>query len=444
MIASLCWLAVSLDAMAAQGMMVGEVTPSSAFVQVRLTASGLVDGDVPGAQGVVKFILSAEGSSSFVTQVVRADAEGDFIARAAFSGLSPETLYECRSRIGASLDSLRPGPSARFRTLGGAASDRDVRFVVVTGMNYAKYHAAGATPGADKNVGFPALAAILERQPDFLVGTGDNVYYDRPAGTRARTVGEMRQKWHEQFVQSRFVELFASVPAYWMVDDHDYRINDCDNTGGYQPSPERAQKVMFEQLPMPSDKPYRTLRVSRDLQIWITENRMYRSPNKAPDGPDKTIWGAEQKEWLKRTLLASDAKQKLLISPTPMIGPDDAYKKDNHANHGGFRYERDEFFFWLKESGVADGFAIICGDRHWQYHSVDPSGIEEFSCGALVDANARLGRVPGDKNSTDPDALIVQPYLQKKASGGFLEVVLSGGELAVAWFDENGVLLHRS
>ncbi|MDB6006750.1 MAG: hypothetical protein JWR15_3737, partial [Prosthecobacter sp.] len=27
-----------------------------------------------------------------------------------------------------------------------------------------------------------------------------------------------------------------------------------------------------------------------------TDGRDYRSPNKMPDGPDKTIWGAEQKE----------------------------------------------------------------------------------------------------------------------------------------------------
>ena len=52
------------------------------------------------------------------------------------------------------------------------------------------------------------------------------------------------------------------------------------------------------------------------------------------------------------------------------------------------------------------GFYIMCGDRHWQYHSVFPNGIEEISCGALVDANARIGRSPGDPKSTDPEAKI--------------------------------------
>ena len=68
------------------------------------------------------------------------------------------------------------------------------------------------------------------------------------------------------------------------------------------------------------------------------------------DTSQKTIWGEEQKAWFKRTMLESDASFKLLISPTPMIGPDDAYKKDNHTNIGGFQSEQQEIFSWLLRS----------------------------------------------------------------------------------------------
>lgn len=184
--------------------------------------------------------------------------------------------------------------------------------------------------------------------------------------------------------------------------------------------------------------------------MWFTENRMHRSPNTAPDGPGKSIWGTEQKAWLKRTLRESDATFKILVSPTPMIGPDDLRKTDNHTNHNGFRHERDEFFAWLKESGVAKGhFYIVCGDRHWQYHSIHPTGVEEFSSGALVDANARLGRKPGDPKSTDPEGLIKQPYYQSPASGGFLLVQSNPGSdkqparLSFIHYDEQGRVLRR-
>jgi len=188
------------------------------------------------------------------------------------------------------------------------------------------------------------------------------------------------------------------------------------------------------------------------LQIWFLENRMYRSDNATKDGPEKTIWGLEQKAWLKETLQESDATFKVLISPTPMIGPDDIRKTDNHTNHGGFRHERDEFFSWLKETGLdKQNFYIICGDRHWQYQSIHPSGIEEFSCGALIDANSRLGRQPGDSESTDPEGLIKQPYSQKERSGGFLMVTSTSPKsegtpsvLTFIWHDEKGAVLHRT
>jgi arylsulfatase A-like enzyme/phosphodiesterase/alkaline phosphatase D-like protein len=463
------------EVLAGMGIMVGEVTPTTALVQVRLTKSDrLVEGDVPGAKGVVEFTIQAADSKDAAapqSQVVDATAERDFIARAAFADLKPGMQYVCRTRIGTDRNDLRSGPEARFKTLFGGEIAAPVSFVVVTGMNYAKFHGDAridrkqhllqnntelAPPYSkpDKQLGYPALETLRKLNPNFFVGTGDNVYYDTPTNPRAQAIPELRRKWHEQFVQPRYRDFFAVVPTYWEIDDHDYRLDDCDNTGDYDPSPEVGRTMMLQQLPVaPADaedpKTYRTHRVSGDLQIWLTENRMYRSPNKVPDGPEKTIWGAEQKAWLKRTLSESDATFKILISPTPMIGPDDLRKTDNHCDIGGFQHERDEFFSWLTESGLAEkNFYLVCGDRHWQYHSVF-RGIDEFSCGALVDENSRLGRKPGDPQSTDPNAEIKQPYYQQPASGGFLLVHVTPAsnktqaKLTFDFRDEQGKVLYR-
>lgn len=454
-----------------QGIMVGEVTSNRALIQVRLTKSDqLIEQDLPGETGIVEFTIT---DTDIPPKIVAATAEYDHIARVEFSDLKAGTLYQCKTRIGIDKDHLNDGPSASFKTLPGSESTKAVRFAVVTGMNYAKFHGdkridkaehllenntklPDPYAGSDKDIGYPALAAILEQKPDFFVGTGDNVYYDTPNDPQARTISELRQKWHEQFVQPRYHDLFAAVPTYWMVDDHDFRTDDCDNSGDYAPSPELAQRTLLEQLPYakmdePNALTYRTHRVSKDLQIWLPEGRIHRSPNDMTDGPDKTIWGAEQKAWIKKTLSESDAKYKLFISATPMIGPDDLRKKDNHTNVGGFRNERDDFFAFLKETGIdKNGFYFICGDRHWQYHSIDSSGLEEFSCGALIDANARLGRKPGDPKSTDPEALIKQPYYQTPRSGGFLMVEVkptsdnNDAQLTATWHDEHGEVLHTT
>ena len=462
-----------IDPKAGQGILVGEVTDSSALVQVRLTVGeNLLDGDLEGTAGVVEFILlNATDGSEINRATAKASAYRDFIARVFFEKLSPGTQYEIHTRLGVDEDHLITGPVASFKTLPGKERSEAVRFVVVTGMNYAKFHGdnridrdihlllnatelAAPYEGADKHLGYPALETILKMKPDFFVGTGDNVYYDTPKEPRAETLTEMRQKWHEQFVQPRYHSLFAKVPTYWEVDDHDYRIDDGDNSGDYRPSPAEARRIFLEQLPIaPMEatdiKTYRTHRVSKELQIWFVENRMYRSPNAMEDGPGKTIWGAEQKAWLKKTLLESDATFKLMVSPTPMIGPDSLHKTDNHADIGGFQHERDEFFEWLGNSGVgSSNFYIICGDRHWQYHSISPEGIQEFASGALTDTNSRLGVNPGDENSTDPKGLINQLYTQNPNSGGFLLVKVSPGSgnkratLTFDFHDEKGVKLY--
>jgi len=470
------------EVMLGMGAMVGEVTDTTAHIQARLTRGDeLIDRDLPGMAGSVLFSLEETDSKKIVgAKTIEAVEESDFISRASFTNLKPGTEYIGKIIYAGSAGNdlseqkdQKEGATVTFKTLHGKDGKASSSFVVVTGMNYAKFHGDERIDraqhleenntdlpkpydGPDKALGYPALESILKLKPDFFVGTGDNVYYDTPDKPRAETVMELRQKWHEQFAQPRFRDLFAAVPTYWMIDDHDYRIDDGDNSGDYDPTPQVGREMMLEQLPVAAmddkeAKTYRTHRVSSSLQIWLPENRMYRSDNAMEDGPEKTIWGAEQKAWLKKTLLESDAEFKILISPTPMIGPDDLRKTDNHTNHGGFRHERDEFFAWLKETGLDKrNFYIICGDRHWQYQSVDSSGIEEFSCGALVDANSCLGRKPGDPASTDPEGLIKQPYYQDPRSGGFLRVVVKPGTgeegdastLRFIWHDEKGVELN--
>ena len=448
-----------------QGEIAGEVTMNSVVLQSRLTVGNeLVEGDLPGAAGTAQFELSTTSgfADSFESDWIPAIADNDFIVKARVNGLNPGTRYFYRLVYGPDQDLVRTGPTRTFETLDGAEVASEVSFVVVTGMRYNAFQ--NAYDGPDKPLGYPALATILDMGPDFFVATGDNVYYDVPFQAAARTPAELRKKWHEQFAQRRYADLFAEVPTYWEKDDHDSHYNDSDNTGDEEPSPELGSAIFLEQVPVadpaaPNPLTYRTHRINQDLQIWLTEGRDYRSPNMMPNGAFKTLWSAEQLAWLHRTLRKSDATFKILISPTPMIGPDDAeqagrpaeghdaLKRDNHADPAGFQHERDQFFDWLTNNGflVDQNFYVICGDRHWQYHSIDPTGFEEFSTGALVDGNFRLGGSPGDPESTDPDALIEQPYTQTEASGGFLHVTISPGERPTATmrlYDERGVLLH--
>ncbi len=439
-----------------QGTMAGEVTEYSALLQTRLTLSTELDanGDLPGSAGVACFEWSTQEDFGDAQRTAFQPATDthDFIVRDELIGLKPNTTYYYRVLYGAKEATAQFGPGGSFKTLPGAAVDTPVRFIVGSCMNYIKFmhgklgKASGPVTATedDKSLGYPAFEAMLQLRPDFFVGTGDIVYYDNPLRV-ARTVPEMRKCWHEQFRFPRMIKFFREVPAYWSKDDHDFRYDDADHSKDQLPRPETGIDIFREQLPIltvDSMQPtYRTHRVNTAVQMWLTEGRDYRSPNKMDDGPEKSLWGAEQREWLKSTLKASDAKWKIVISPTPMVGPDDLRKHDNHANLNGFRHEADAFFAWLKENQIGP-LTIICGDRHWQYHSIHPSGVEEFACGALNDENARMGVAPGSQKGSDPQSLVRQPYTSPTPNGGFLSIT-AGDKLLVEHFNSKGERLYR-
>ncbi|MDX2430489.1 MAG: alkaline phosphatase D family protein, partial [Bacteroides sp.] len=168
--------------------------------------------------------------------------------------------------------------------------------------------------------------------------------------------------------------------------------------------------------------------------IWLPEGRDFRSMNPSPDGPEKTIWGKEQMDWFKSTVLASDATYKVLISPTPIVGPDRSSKKDNHANES-FKTEGDQLRKFISEQ---KNMVTVCGDRHWQYVSkVAETVLIEFSCGPGSDAHAG-----GWKQD-----IIMPEHIYLNVVGGFLEGAVSqtveGTELVFRHFDPKGELLNR-
>lgn len=441
--------------------MTGEPTATTVLLQSRLTAIPGpdldADGDIPGAAGVACFEWS--GSPDFAgakrSEWLTASDTSDFIVRAKVEGLKPGTLHHYRLIAGPDEASAKPGPPRTFKTLPDPAADAALSFIMGSCQNYAFFMNGANGKGSkaseeDKRLGYPSYAAMLALKPDFFIGTGDIVYYDHPAKTAAKTLPELRRKWHEQFRFPRMVDFFAVTPAYWSKDDHDFRYNDADLAGETLPAPGTGIELFREQMPIhpagdATTPTYRTHRVHKHLQLWFVEGRDYRSPNAMPDGPDKTIWGAEQRDWLRRTLKESDATWKVIITPTPMVGPDRDSKKDNHTNTRGFKQEAERFFAWPAENSV-ENVMSFCGDRHWQYHSVHPSGFEEFSCGALNDENAIRGEKPGGKNTTDPEGLIDQRFLYPEPTGGFLHVSVGGDRaiLRIAFVDDEGKILYET
>jgi alkaline phosphatase D len=447
----------------AQGEMAGHMTTHSVILQSRLTLTNQpFNNDYLGCPGWACFEYCERSALNERKRTlwIEARPEKDYIVKTLVDGLEPNTSYYYRLLYGVDRDTFRTGTWNEFQTLPGRELSKEINLVIMTCMNYAKMHYnPGHALGVDRHLGYPSAEHVLQLKPDFFVGTGDNVYYDSPYMPlgEAMDVPSMRTHYHVNFSQPRLVELFRNMGTYWEKDDHDYRYNDADTTGDRPPSHAEGIRLFKEQLPVtdpahPEEVSYKTYRASKELQFWMVENRDYRSPNNLPDGPQKSIWGEEQKAWLKRTLKESDATFKILISPNPLVGPDDAYKSDNHVNQKGFRHEGQEFLDWLKEEGFGKNeFFMVNGDRHWQYHSIDPRGYSEFGTGAFNDENSRWGRNPGDPASTDPKAEVVQAFTSPEPSGGFLHVKVDPqgspwktARITFEFFNDEGELLYTT
>ena len=362
-----------------------------------------IEGAVPGAPGQVRVLYKASGASDWKATSWRAvDPKRDFTRQFKLSGLAPNTPYQLRTegRIG----SQKEGQAVEgaFRTAPSSDQAERVVFTVSTGQAYPDQDVSGG--------GYKIYAQMLKLDPNFFVHAGDILYYDK----LAKTIELARWHWQRMYSLATNVDFHRRVGSYFIKDDHDTWRNDCwpgmesKFMGDF--TFKQGQGVFLEQVPM-GKRTYRTYRWGKDLQIWLVEGRDFRSPNTMPDEPDKTIWGTEQKVWFKRTVGQSDATFRILISPTPLVGPDRTSKNDNHAN-AGFTHEGDELREFISKQ---KNMYVICGDRHWQYVSVDAkTGLREYSSGPA--SNEHAGGWSNDKRYPEHQYLSV--------TGGFLAIAV--------------------
>jgi alkaline phosphatase D len=419
------------------GVKVGEVTGTSARIWVRLTREssarfdGLpfperkqgepqlpegavlddMEGAVPGAPGVVRVRFRDVRGDDRALPWVEVGADTDFCHTFVLEDLGAHGkvsfVVEAAKSPGTTADpEVTAAVEGAFRTAAPAGEAHAASFCVIACQDH---------PRRDQgDEGHAIYRAMLALDPDFLVHTGDTLYYDKP-GPYARDVATARFKWN-RFYGLRLPQQFhRAVPTWFVKDDHDTLKNDCWPGQTYgELTFEEGLAIYREQLPV-GERSYRHQRFGRHLELWFLEGREFRSPNRIEDGPDKTILGREQLEWLERTLAASDATFRVIVSATPIVGPDRQSKNDNHAN-AGFQHEGDALRDLLASH---PGLVVVCGDRHWQYASHDlRTGLREWGCGPASDEHA--GGFSLGARTEEHDYL--------KICGGFLhvDVVLDG------------------
>lgn len=380
-------------------------TDAEQILAAQLPQGAILDdmfGACPGQQGEVRLIYfpKLQRRALKSTPWKQTVASNDFTAQWQLNDLKPGTRYaaivEARVSAGQPPTAVIRGG---FETAPATDAKKNIKFCMTTCHDFIR-----RDDGLQGHKIYPAMTNI---NPDFVVHAGDIEYYDKP-DPWAMTLELMRFKWGRIFALPSNRQFYQNTTSYFLKDDHDTLKNDCSPGQKYGSVSFEQGVKLFNQEQFPTHDPrYQTVRWGKDLQVWFLEGRDFRSPNQMADGPEKTILGKKQKEWLFKTLDASEAKFKLVFSPTPIVGPDRKNKKDNHANKI-FAHEGQELRDRLSQY---KDLIVLCGDRHWQYASRDEdSDLWEFGCGPGSEKH-QLGWNPKDKRP-------VHQFL--RVAGGFL------------------------
>lgn len=194
---------------------------------------------------------------------------------------------------------------------------------------------------------------LVALDPDVFVWQGDLNYPDT-VGPLAQTMTGYGGIWRDFLtnpVLAPLLERSAFVP---MRDDHDYGANDSNST-------------VIPHLPW-GVAPWDALmgkrigcRFSAGLaDVWVLDQRRFKSDPTLPDNPHKTLLGKAQREWLLRTLRASRAPFKVICSPCTVFMS--ANRADGNWSDG-FTAERDVILRHI-EREVSGRVIFIAGDFH--------------------------------------------------------------------------------
>jgi hypothetical protein len=199
----------------------------------------------------------------------------------------------------------------------------------------------------------PAFDELAARRPDAFLWQGDLNYPDT-LGPLAQTVPGYAGIWRDFLANPRLAPLLERTMFAAQRDDHDYGVQDANSTNlvpwGLEP---------WEALIEDRDHYRFTAGLA---EFWVLDQRRFKSDPREPDGPNKSLLGLAQRDWLMKTLAASRATFKVICSPCT-LAPLPANARDG-SWAGGFTVERDLLLKHIAER-VSGRTLFVTGDTHW-------------------------------------------------------------------------------
>jgi len=370
--------------------------------------------------------LRSGNGQQFLSGAVVLEQEDNFCGAADVEGLTPDTTYSYRVL----LDGREQRPRYEQSVTTFPPANRPTRVRVGFGHSV-------RGPGEQTT-----WLAIADKKPDLFILMGDNIYSNTTEPIRHRRM----------YLQARadpcFAAFAARTPVYAIWDDHDYGADNSDRT---QPGRERSLKTFNEIWPNPPSQARRTPGIWTrftvgQAEFFLLDVRYHRSPDDDPDGPDKTMLGAEQRDWLLRSLPESRAVFKFLVSGSSWnCGGVEAW---NHR----FLHEYDTILRSLRRDRIA-GVVLLGGDQHECKIAVRPAeswggyDLHEWMAGQIWNREHEkphrgFGLITVDTTASPPKAELEFFDQHGRARAGHRVLYTPPGALRAMWNSPPGAVAN--
>lgn len=303
------WLGHAAMAKLTHGVTSGEVTATSANIWARMDQAATL---------VVEYATSADFQHPRAGGQMSVSEQEDFTGVVSLTGLQPATRYYYRARPREAEDLT--GETGSFVTAPAPELTADVTFVWGGDLG---------GQGFCRQPTYSIFRTMEAQAADFFLFGGDTIYADSPCPTPpnapgsdfvAQTQTQFWAKYKYQREDEPLRALLANLPVYAVWDDHEVKN---DFAGPTQPLTPLGLKAFLDYFPFPriaqgAPPLYRSFRWGNRLELFILDNRQYRSPNAQPDGPGKTMLGPAQLQWLLDGLMASTTTWQVIMSSVPL------------------------------------------------------------------------------------------------------------------------------
>ena len=394
----------------------GDVTASSAVIWGR--------GDRP-SRLVVDFSTSPTFQRQVQTRVgSQVSAETDYTGTIDIQGLRPNTTYYYQVRFaldGVESEFTRQNMTGRFRTAPRSDRARSVRFVWaadMAGQGWGRNPDLKITAfdGEEIQGGYVIFDVMRKLKPDFALFSGDMIYADNPipptkpipeivgGGTWvnqpakdfvAISQDEFRENWKYNLGDEKFTRFLAETPIYVQWDDHEVTNNWYPNEiltaapyNGMAANvlAERARQAFFEYNPIRGEEIFRNYNYGKHLELFLLDQRSFRGDNDKNAEPNLEMLGADQLQWIKDRLKASQATWKIVASDDPLSiitggpGDYDAWSQNDSSILGREAQLRDLLKF-IKDEGI-ENVVWITADVHFPaaiYYDPSRAVFQDFN-----------------------------------------------------------------